>query len=137
MRKTTIITIITLIILSNLNISYASRNIRGRFTESDVPGTDFKEITFSPYYPNDEEERDYYIYLPSGYFVEGRSASYVADRNGRYPFTVYDGSSKKTFTYSVDSIEDPIDRSDKSTIYKEFQLMYDYEKKQVLFNIQT
>ena len=137
MRKTTIITIITLIILSNINISYASRNIRGRFTESDVPGTDFKEITFSPYYPNDEEERDYYIYLPSGYFVEGRSASYVADRNGRYPFTVYDGSSKKTFTYSVDSIEDPIDRSDKSTIYKEFQLMYDYEKKQVLFNIQT
>ena len=100
MKKITVL-FITLIILSSMNICYAAnRNLRGRFTEKDVSGTNFKEIILTPYYANidedTEDEDTYYIYLPTGYFVEGKSASYVADRNGSYPFTVYDGNNKKT-----------------------------------------
>ncbi|HHZ01829.1 MAG TPA: S-layer homology domain-containing protein [Tissierellia bacterium] len=138
MKKITIFTIITVIILSSLNIVYASsRNLRGKFTESTVAGTNFIEITLEPYYSNDDEERDYYIYLPSGYFVEGKSATFVADRNGRYPFTVYDGTYRKTFVHTVDSIEEPIDYHSKKDIYADFKLLYDYEKKQIVFNLQT
>jgi hypothetical protein len=131
---------ITLIIISSINICYAaSRDLRGKFTEKDVPGTNFKEITFTPYYRNadeDTEENDYYIYLPSGYRIEGKSASYTADRNGSYPFTVYSGNTKKTFIHKVDDIE-VFEEDDKKSIYTDFKLIYDYEKKQIIFNLIT
>ena len=130
MKKITTL-FITLIILSSLNICYAAnRNLKGRFTENDVSGTNFKELTLTPYYADtdeDAEEDTYYIYLPTGYFVEGKSASYVADRNGSYPFTVYDGNTKKTFVYKADNIEAP-EEDDKKVVYADFKLMYDYEK---------
>ena len=139
MKKITIL-FITLIILSSMNICYgASRNLRGRFTEKDISGTNFKEITLTPYYTNMDEdaaEDTYYIYLPTGYFVEGKSASYVADKNGSYPFTVYDGNTKKTFVYKVDSIEET-EEDDKKSVYVDFKLMYDYEKKQIFLNLKT
>ena len=139
MKKITIL-FITLIILSSMNICYgASRNLRGRFTEKDISGTNFKEITLTPYYTNMDEdaaEDTYYIYLPTGYFVEGKSASYVADKNGSYPFTVYDGNTKKTFVYKVDSIEEP-EEDNKKSVYVDFKLMYDYEKKQIFLNLKT
>ena len=139
MKKITTL-FITLIILSSLNICYAAnRNLKGRFTENDVSGTNFKELTLTPYYADtdeDAEEDTYYIYLPTGYFVEGKSASYVADRNGSYPFTVYDGNTKKTFVYKVDNIEAPVE-DDKKSIFADFKLMYDYEKKQVFLNLKT
>ncbi len=140
MKKITII-FIALLIISSMNICYAAnRNLRGKFTEKDVPGTNFKEITLTPYYAGadegDEEEDTYYIYLPTGYFVEGKSASYVADRNGSYPFTVYDGSTKKTFVYKVDNIEAP-EEDDRKSVYIDFRLMYDYEKNQIFFNLKT
>ena len=124
-----------------MNICYAAnRNLRGKFTEKDVPGTNFKEITLTPYYAGTDEYDDiedtYYIYLPTGYFVEGKSASYVADRNGNYPFTVYDGSTKKTFVYEVDSIE-ATEEDDVKNVYADFRLMYDYEKKHIFLNLIT
>mgnify|MGYP000846724658 FL=1 len=136
--KKTIIFIILAIALSSLNVCYGStnKNLKGKFTESDIPGTNFKQITFTPYYKNNDEEDTYYIYLPSGYFVEGSSASYTADKNGSYPFTVYDGSYKKTFVYKVDNIEEPESHDDKDVIHKDIKLMYDYEKKQILFKLQ-
>ena len=123
--------------MNSLNISYglSSKNLKGKFTESDIPGTNFKKITLTPYYSNDDKERNYYIYLPTGYFIEGSSASYTADKNGSYPFTVYDGSYKKTFVYNVDNIEEPENHDDKDVIHKDIKLMYDYEKKQILFNL--
>ena len=135
--KKTIIFIILVIALSSLNICYGSsnKNLKGKFTESDIPGTNLKQITFTPYYKNNDEKNTYYIYLPSGYFVEGSSASYTADKNGRYPFTVYDGSYKKTFVYNVDNIEKSEKHDDKDIIHKDTKLMYDYEKKQILFNL--
>ena len=137
MKKTTVLFIIILII-SSANMCYAA-NLRGKFTESEVSGTNFKEITFTPYYRNsdeDDEENSYYIYLPSGYMVEGKSASYVADRNGTYPFTVYSGSTKKTFIHEVKDIE-PKEEDSKKSIYTDFKLIYDYEKKQIVFNMKT
>lgn len=140
MKKITIITITLIIIFSIFNICYGStlRNIKAKFTVSDISGTKFKEITITPYYDYDEErENEYRIYLPSGYFVDGKSASFVADRNGKYPFTVYYGSNKKTFTYTVKDVEESADDSkdDKKDISIDYSLMYDYEKKQTLFNI--
>ena len=139
MKKITIL-FITLIILSSMNICYgASRNLRGRFTEKDISGTNFKEITLTPYYTNMDEdaaEDTYYIYLPTGYFVEGKSASYVADKNGSYPFTVYDGNNKKTFVYKVDNIEE-LEEEKKREVYADYKLMFDYEKKQIFFNLKT
>lgn len=140
MKKITIICV-ALIILSSMNICYgANRNLRGKFTEKDVAGTNFKEITLIPYYAGTDEDDDtedtYYIYLPTGYFVEGKSASYVVDRNGSYPFTVYDGTSKKTFVYKTDNIEVPEEDEEKS-VYAVFSLMYDYEKKQIFLNLKT
>lgn len=138
MRKITVL-FITLIIISSLNICYGAtnKNLKGKFTESDIPGTNLKKITITPYYTNDDnEEKSYYIYLPSGYFVEGNSATYVADRNGQYPFTVYDGVNKKTFVYKVDSIEDT-DEYEKKHIDADYKLNYDYEKKQIIFNLKS
>ncbi len=140
MKKITILFVV-LIIIGSINTCYgASKSLRGKFTEKDVPGTNFKEITLTPYYTGIDEDEDedntYLIYLPTGYFVEGKSASYVADRNGSYPFTVYDGNTKKTFVYKIDSIEDPGEDRKKS-VYADFRLMYDYEKKQVFLNLKT
>ena len=136
--KKFIIVFITVLIISSMNICYAA-SFKGKFTEKDVSGTNFKEITITPYNTKDDEddeERDYYIYLPTGYFVEGDSASYVADRNGSYPFTVYDGTNKKTFVYKVDDIEDPVE-DEKDNVYADYKLMYDYEKKQIFLNLKT
>ena len=140
MKRTILFIIIAMLLVSSLNIVYGlpGKKLRGKFLESDVPGTNFKQITFTPYYSNvdEDEESTYYIYLPSGYFIEGSSASYAADRNGSYPFTVYDGTYKETFVYKVKSIEEPDADKDKEIIPKDIKLMYDYEKKQILFNLQ-
>lgn len=137
MKKKITILFLTILIISSMNKTYAA-SLRGKFSESSVAGTNFREITFTPYYSNKDniEEDTYYIYLPSGYFVEGNSATYVADKNGRYPFTVYDGSNKKTFTYKVDNIEKAVEEN-KDGVFANYQLMYDYEKKQVFFNLET
>lgn len=129
-----------------VNVSGINKSLGVTFTVKDVPGTNFKEITATPKrYDNDENVDDktdylYYIYLPSGYVIEGKSASFVADRNGVYPFTIYDrGNNKRTFYYTVKDIKstsnvDSTD-SDKKNISFDYKLMYDYEKKQVLFNL--
>lgn len=140
MKRTTIITITLIIIFNVFNMGYGAiqRDMKAKFTVSDISGTKYKEITITPYYDYDEErENEYRIYLPSGYFVDGKSASFAADRNGKYSFTVYYGTSKKTFTYTVKNVEqsDDEDKEDKKDISIDYKLMYDYEKKQPLFNI--
>ncbi len=146
MKKIIIFTVALIIILNNFNISYGadSKYLRADFTESIVNGTRFKQITITPYrYDNerieDDEDTTYYIYLPSGYLVEGKTATYVADRDGDYPFTVYYGNYKKTFIYEAEDIENKIDDSsdtDKDDeTFLDCQLMYDYEKKQLFFNM--
>lgn len=145
MKKTVLFILTFSIILNIFNLVYGAENksLRAKFKESDIAGTNFKEITITPYdYDDDDdedEEKTYYIYLPSGYFVEGTSASYVADRNGKYPFTIYDGRYKNTFIHKVDDIDDDIPSKDKKEnkdkIDFSYELKYDYEKKQVLFNM--
>lgn len=140
MKKITTISIALMIILSIFNVCYgaANRNLKAKFEEKDVTGTNFKEITITPYDSSDDDdtkEKTYKIYLPSGYLIEGNSASYVADINGEYPFTVYDGNYKKTFIYDVDDIEVSEEDDDKHDILFDYKLMYDYEKKQVFFNM--
>lgn len=110
-------------------------------------GKNFEEITVTPHRYDDDDELiedeiddEYYIYLPSGYFIEGKSASYVADKNGVYPFTIYYGNMKRTFYYTVKDIDstdsdDDDYEDDRDDINLDYKLMYDYEKKQVLFNI--
>lgn len=152
MRKITIITI-TLLLAISFTCAYGAENnyLRAKFTESTVSGTNFKEITITPYrYQNgskleDDEETSYYIYLPSGYQVIGKSATFVADREGEYPFTIYYSNYKKTFVYTVDDLdedeeeneEDKDNDEDDEDISFEYELMYDYEKKQVLFHMDT
>lgn len=148
MKNFLISILVLLMILSSFNIIYGaeSNKVKARFTQSDVSGTNFKEIKITPY-GHDEEDEDYsyYIYLPSGYFVQDTSATYVADKNGTYPFTVYDGNNWRTFTYKVTDAEKPDkDNEDKDNRDKEddkinlsFDLMYDYEKKQILLNMKT
>jgi len=126
---------------------YAATNkdIKAKFTLKDVAGTNFKEVTITPFYNNTdddgEDEKLYKIYLPSGYFIEGTSASYVVDRDGEYPFTVYDGSYKKTFVYKAnlddteENDENDEDDDDDEDINFDYKLMYDYEKKQIIFNM--
>lgn len=147
MKKLTILTITFFIIMSLFNTSYGESNyLRATFTETEVSGTNFKDITITPYrYENgtkieDEEDTEYYIYLPSGYLVQGKTAQFVADKDGKYPFTVYCGSYKKTFFYTVDDIDgddaddsDTVDEDDE--IYFDYKLNYDYEKKQILFHM--
>lgn len=147
MKRTIFFSIALIMLLSAFNIGYGATNnkVKAKFTVNDVSGTNFKEITITPYDSsityNDEdnentEEKSYKIYLPTGYMVEGTSASYVADRNGKYPFTVYDGSYKKTFIHNVDDIDEPEKDDDKkSNIFFDYKLMYDYEKKQIFFNM--
>ncbi|MGD9568606.1 MAG: S-layer homology domain-containing protein [Sedimentibacter sp.] len=147
MKRIAILTITLIFILNNFNIIYGaeSKYLRAEFTEENVSGTNFKQITIAPYRYDgekieDEDDISYYIYLPSGYLVEGKEATYVADRDGEYPFTVYYGSHKKTFTYKTKGIDSPIDEdedenNDDTIAYYDYNLMYDYEKKQVLFNM--
>jgi len=145
MKKLTILTLVFIIILNIFNISYGaeSKYLRASFTASDVSGTNFKEITITPYrYEDgekivDEEDVTYQIYLPSGYYINGKNASFVADKDGKYPFTVYWANYKKTFLYTVDGIEDADDDSDTTDeeIQFDYKLMYDYEKKQILFHM--
>jgi hypothetical protein len=127
-----------------VRVSEINKSLGADFTTSAVPGTDFVQITVTPHrydggeLVEDAQEDFYYIYLPSGYFTEGKSASYVADRNGVYPFTVYYGSSKRTFYYTVKGIESTSAEAEDDTddeIDFEYSLMYDYEKKQVIFNM--
>jgi hypothetical protein len=130
-----------------VKVSAINKTLGVDFSTDTVSGTDFKEITITPHrYDDDgdliEDETDdeYYIYLPSGYFIEGKSASYIADRNGVYPFTIYFGSNKRTFYYTVNDIDstdinDTNNSNDDDDINFDCTLMYDYEKKQVLFNI--
>lgn len=143
MKKTVTFSILFIIILSTFNLSFGatSKNLRAKFEVKDIAGTEFKNITIIPYdnSRNDEDNEDYTykIYLPSGYMVEGTSATYSADRNGKYPFTVYDGSYKKTFVYNVDDIDDSSENNDKDKDIPIFQckLEYDFEKKQVFLNV--
>ncbi len=138
MKRITIITITLIILLSIFSITYGavSRDIKVKFSVTDISGTNFKEIKITPY-NSDDVEKEYRIYLPTGYFVDGISASFVADRNGKYPFTVYDGTYKKTFTYTVKNIDksEEDNKVDIKDINFDYSLMYDYEKKQILFNL--
>ncbi|MEL7649256.1 MAG: S-layer homology domain-containing protein [Sedimentibacter sp.] len=143
MKKITILTISLLLAFSMFYTAYGeSTYLRAKFTEKTVTGTNFKEVTIEPYrYQNgsrleDAEDTTYYIYLPTGYLVLGKSASFVADSEGEYPFTVYYGNYKKTFVYTVDGIDgDDSDSDDDDDIYFSYELQYDYEKKQVLFHM--
>lgn len=131
-----------------VKVSAIDKLLGVEFTNKAVSGTVFQEITITPNRYDDGElivdevDDEYYIYLPSGYFIQGKSASYVADRNGVYPFTVYFGSNKKTFYYTVKDI-DSNSTNDKTSLNSndddinfDYKLMYDYEKKQVLFNME-
>lgn len=132
-----------------VRVSAVNKSLGVNFSVKDVPGTDFKEITAAPVrfdsknrIIEDENDYLYYIYLPSGYFVEGKSASFIADKNGEYPFTVYDrNNNKRTLFYTVNNIKSnsskTSDDNNSSNISFDYKLMYDYEKKQVLFNLNT
>lgn len=134
---------------SSITVKVSERNklLGVDFSINSVSGTNFKEIKVIPHRYDDgqliEEEvaDNYYIYLPSGYFVEGISASYVADRNGVYPFTIYDGNNRRTFYYTVKDIDSTTLINEKNVedtrenIFFEYNLKYDYEKKQILFNM--
>ncbi len=123
-----------------VRVSAVNKSLGVNFSVKDVPGTDFKEITAAPVRFDSknriiEDEKDYlyYIYLPSGYFVEGKSASFIADKNGEYPFTVYDrNNNKRTFFYTVNNIKSnsskTSDDNNSSNISFNYKLMYDYEK---------
>jgi hypothetical protein len=148
MKKIIIITMTLLLSISFFSVYGAETNyLKSKFTESTVSGTNFKEITITPYrYQNgakleDDEETSYYIYLPSGYQVSGKSATFVADREGEYPFTVYYSNYKKTFVYKVDDLDEnentDEDEDEEEDISFDYELMYDYEKKQILFHMET
>lgn len=119
------------------------------FSVKDGARKGIREITVTPKSYNKEgkqiereegEDYNYYIFLPSGYFVEGKSATYAADSYGIYPFTVYDRSgNKRTFYYNFrdESIPENEKKQDKDTIILDYKLEYDYEKKQVLLNLKT
>lgn len=123
---------------------YSNTDLRASFTETDTVKEKIKTITINVS-SKDPAFKSFYIYLPSGYMVEGTTASYPADKNGVYPFTVYDGSGqKRTFYYEVKGIkeanainndEDDLNKSDfdLNLLYNNLVLQYDYEKKQCLF----
>jgi len=127
-------------------VTERNKNLSVDFSVKNISNKNFKEITVTPHrysrgeLVEDEADDEYYIYLPSGYFVQGKSSSYVADRNGVYPFTIYYGSNKRTFYYTVKDIDstdsEDKDDDDEDDIYFDYKLMYDYEKKQVLFNME-
>ncbi len=128
-----------------VRVSAINKSISADFSIKSVSGRDFKEITITPHRYDDGElieddaDDEYYIYLPSGYLVNGKSASYVADRNGVYPFTIYYGNTRRTLYYTVKDININGDNNtgdDVDDINFDYKLMYDYEKKQILFNIE-
>jgi hypothetical protein len=141
MKKTKILVILLIMVICSFNIVYGAenKNLRASFTVKDVSGTNFKEITITPYDRRagveSDEDDTYEIYLPSGYYVTDKSASYVADRNGTYPFTVYDGKYKNTFTLKIDDINEKEEEISKDDINLDYSLLYDYEKKQIIFNM--
>ncbi|HBB28288.1 MAG TPA: hypothetical protein DC000_03390, partial [Clostridiales bacterium] len=124
---------------------YVNNNLKAGFTETIAVKDKIKNITINVS-SKDTDVKSFYIYLPSGYLVEGATATYAADKNGTYPFTVYDNTgTKKTFYYEVKGIKEPsipnsqIDDLNKSdfdidVLYSNLNLQYDYEKKQCLFN---
>ncbi len=124
-----------------VRVSAINKSISADFSIKDVSGRDFKEIIITPHRYDDgeliEDEADdeYYIYLPSGYLVNGKSASYIADRNGVYPFTIYYGNTRRTLYYTVKDIDNNINGDNKTNdddvddINFNYKLMYDYEKK--------
>ncbi len=124
---------------------YVNNNLKAGFTETTVVKDKIKNITINVL-SKEADVTSFYIYLPSGYLVEGASATFAADKNGTYPFTVYDNTgTKKTFYYEVKGIKEPsvpnsqIDDLNKSDfdidiLYSNLNLQFDYEKKQCLFN---
>lgn len=124
---------------------YVNNNLKAGFTEAVAVKDKIKNITINVS-SKDTDVKNFYIYLPSGFLVEGVSATYPADKNGTYPFTVYDNTgTKKTFFYEVKGIKEPsvpnsqIDDLNKSDfdidlLYSNLNLQFDYEKKQCLFN---
>ncbi|WP_326910408.1 S-layer homology domain-containing protein [Sedimentibacter sp. MB31-C6] len=147
--KKLLIIIATIVIIFNINSTcYGAEDntLRASFDVEDVSGTNFKEITITPYrYINnrrieEDEDDEFYIYLPSGYQVIGKSASFIVDKDGKYPFTIYYGRNPKTIFYTVKDIDEDDDddnkysnKDDRDDIFFDYELKYDYEKKQVLF----
>ncbi|MBP1925726.1 hypothetical protein J2Z76_001587 [Sedimentibacter acidaminivorans] len=130
-----------------VRVSSVNKSISADFSTKDVSSRNFKEITITPHRYDDGElieddaDDEYYIYLPSGYLVNGKSASYVADRNGVYPFTIYYGNTRRTLYYTVKDIDSNVTDNnniddDEEDINFDYTLMYDYEKKQILFNME-
>jgi hypothetical protein len=123
---------------------YSNTDLKASFTEVDTVKDKIKTITINVS-SKDTSFTSFYIYLPSGYMVEGTTASFPADRNGVYPFTVYDGSGqKRTFYHEIKGIKeinksyndiDDLNKSDFDIklLYNNLALQYDYEKKQSIF----
>lgn len=123
---------------------YSNTNLKANFTEAETVKDKIKTITINVS-SKDTTFTSFYIYLPTGYMVEGTTASFPADRNGVYPFTVYDGSGqKRTFYHEIKGIKeinkpnsniDDLNQSDfdLNLLYDNLNLQYDYEKKQCIF----
>lgn len=133
-------------IRSSIYVSvYTNTSLKASFTEAETVKDKIKTITINVS-SKDSAFTSFYIYLPSGYMVEGTTASFPADKNGIYPFTVYDGSGqKRTFYYEIKGIKeastsysdiDDLNKTDfdLNLLYNNLTLQYDYEKKQCLFN---
>lgn len=133
-------------IRSSIYVSvYTNTSLKASFTEAETVKDKIKTITINVS-SKDSTFTSFYIYLPSGYMVEGTTASFPADKNGIYPFTVYDGSGqKRTFYYEIKGIKeastsysdiDDLNKTDfdLNLLYNNLSLQYDYEKKQCLFN---
>ena len=124
---------------------YVNNNLKASFTETSVANNKIKNITINVS-SKATNKTSFYIYLPTGYLVEGSTATFAADKNGTYPFTVYDNTgTKKTFYYEVKGIKEPTIQNsnvedlnesdfDIDILYSNLNLQYDYEKKQCLFN---
>ncbi len=132
-------------IKSSIYVSvYSNTNIIANFTEAETVKDKIKTITINVS-SKDQSFSNFYIYLPSGYMVEGTTASFPADRNGVYPFTVYDGSGqKRTFYHEIKGIKeinksnnnlDDLNNNDfnLNILYNNLSLQYDFEKKQCIF----
>lgn len=125
---------------------YKNDDIKATFTEKSVVTGKVTNITINVS-SDDKLTTKFYIFLPTGYMVEGNTATFAADQNGKYPFTVYDNNTgtKKTFYYEVTGLTDRVssttvtDEIDNNTfdidiLLNNINLMYDYEKKQCLIN---
>ncbi|QSX07176.1 S-layer homology domain-containing protein [Sedimentibacter sp. zth1] len=123
---------------------YINNNLQASFVETDIVKDKIKNITINVS-SKDGNTDNFYIYLPTGYRISGTTATFAADRNGSYPFTVYDNTgTKKTFYYEITNIKDKYYEKphtdyddnifDINILYNNMNLKYDYEKKQLLFN---